>query len=36
MILGEIDLSIGGDVPVRADLFYKLDTAVGLPLVPVR
>ena len=36
MILGEIDLSIGAMYLFAPILFYKLDTAVGLGLVPAR
>jgi len=34
MILGEIDLSIGGTYLLAPYLFYKLDASVGLGLVP--
>jgi simple sugar transport system permease protein len=34
MVLGEIDLSIGGTYLLAPYLFYKLSTSVGLPLVP--
>jgi simple sugar transport system permease protein len=34
MILGEIDLSIAGMYLFAPILFYKLNTSVGLPLVP--
>jgi simple sugar transport system permease protein len=34
MILGEIDLSIGATYLFAPYLFYKLNTSVGLPLVP--
>ncbi len=34
MILGEIDLSIGGTYLLAPYLFYKLSSSVGLPLVP--
>ena len=34
MILGEIDLSIGGTYLLAPYLFYKLSATVGLPLVP--
>jgi simple sugar transport system permease protein len=34
MILGEIDLSIGGTYLLAPFLFYKLSASVGLPLIP--
>jgi simple sugar transport system permease protein len=34
MVLGEIDLSIGATYLFAPYLFYKLNTSVGLPLVP--
>jgi simple sugar transport system permease protein len=34
MILGEIDLSIGGTYLLAPYLFYKLSASAGLPLVP--